>query len=63
MEELDDGRLFSAILVENVGRESGVTTTMPFWQVWTFRDDVVVRLEHFNEERPARAAAGLEGPA
>ena len=59
MEELDEDRLFSAILVENVGRESGVATTMPFWQIWTFRGDVVTGVTHFNEEGPARAAAGL----
>jgi ketosteroid isomerase-like protein len=61
VDELDDGRLFSAILVENVGRESGVAVTMPFWQVWTFRDGLVSRVVHFNEEGPARREAGLDG--
>jgi ketosteroid isomerase-like protein len=60
MDEIDEDRLLSAILVENVGRESGVATTMPFWQLWTFRDGNVVGVKHFNEEGPARAAAGLD---
>src|SRR5688572_22487375 len=47
MEELDEERLFSAILVENVGRESGAAVTMPFWQLWTFREGQVVRVKHF----------------
>jgi ketosteroid isomerase-like protein len=59
MDELDEERLFSAILVENVGRESGLAVTMPFWQIWTFRGGDVMRVKHFNEEGPARAAAGL----
>ena len=59
LEELEDERVFTAILVENVGRESGAATTMPFWQLWTIRDGLVTRIVHFSEERPAREAAGL----
>jgi ketosteroid isomerase-like protein len=58
-DELDDERVLCAILVENVGRESGVATTMPFWQLVTLRDGLVVRVVHFNEEAPARRAAGV----
>jgi ketosteroid isomerase-like protein len=60
VEEVDAGRVLCAILVENVGRESGVTTTMPFWQVCTLSDGRVSRVVHFTEERLARAAAGLD---
>jgi ketosteroid isomerase-like protein len=59
LEEVDDERVFTAILVENVGRESGAATTMPFWQLWTLRDGLVTRVVHFTEERTAREAAGL----
>ena len=57
VEELDDGRIFSAIDVENVGRESGVAVTRPFWQVWTFRDGKPVEWTYFGEDRAAALEA------
>ena len=60
LEEVDEARVFSAIVVENVGRESGVSTTMPFWQVWTFADGLVTRVVNFNDEASGLVAAGLD---
>jgi ketosteroid isomerase-like protein len=41
------------------GRGSGVPAEMRFFQLWTFRDGRVVRMEMFSDVDEARRAAGL----
>jgi ketosteroid isomerase-like protein len=63
IEELDGGRVFTAVEVEQVGRQSGLRMTNPLWQVWTFRDGLVAHCTHFSDEASARRAAGLSPPS
>ncbi|HLM32952.1 MAG TPA: hypothetical protein VK285_02705 [Gaiellaceae bacterium] len=42
-----------------IGDESGAATGFRYFQVWTFRDDTAIRLEHFGEREQALAAMGL----
>jgi uncharacterized protein len=44
---------------EGTGPESGLTVGMRYYQVWTFRGDVVVRIESIRERADALEAAGL----
>jgi ketosteroid isomerase-like protein len=41
------------------GAGSGLELDIEGWQVWTVRDHVVVRMQNFQDEAPAREAAGL----
>jgi ketosteroid isomerase-like protein len=51
------------VLAETVfevrGRSSGIELANRGWQVWTVRDDLAVRVELFDDEAEALAAAGL----
>ena len=42
-----------------VGRESGTPSKMPFFNVWTFRGQAVIRLEFFTDRAKALEAVGL----
>ena len=42
-----------------VARTSGLPVEMDYFQVWTFRDGRVTRLENVKDEAAARRAAGL----
>ena len=42
-----------------VGVSSGVVTELPYFQVWTFRGDAVIRVESIAERGEAFAVAGL----
>ena len=41
------------------GRSSGIELENRGWQVWTVRDNLAVRVELYDEEAEALAAAGL----
>jgi ketosteroid isomerase-like protein len=41
------------------GRESGVPTTIRYFEVWTFRGRGVVRIEQFRDRAAALEAVGL----
>ena len=43
------------------GRSSGIELENRGWQVWTVRDNLAVRVELYDEEAQALAAAGLAG--
>jgi len=43
------------------GKSSGATVHQPFWQVWTLRERLVVRVTHHEEKADALRAA--EGPS
>ena len=47
------------LLMTAKGRGSGVEVTRRDGMVWTLRDGKVIRLDYFNTEEQARAAAGL----
>jgi ketosteroid isomerase-like protein len=61
--ELERGapdRALATIDMRGRGRGSGVPAEMRFFQLWTFRDGRVVRMEMFDDRDKARRAAGLE---
>jgi len=45
-----------AVRQTGVGKESGVPVTLEYFQVWTFRDGSVIRLESILREEKALAA-------
>lgn len=51
------------VLVETTfrvrGRASGIELANRGWQVWTVRDDLAIRVELYDDEAAARAAAAL----
>ena len=51
------------VLVETTfrvrGRSSGIELENRGWQVWTVRDELAVRVELYDDQAPALAAAGL----
>jgi ketosteroid isomerase-like protein len=49
----------AAVRQRGVGRESGAATELRYFQVWSFRDRKVIRLENFRSEAEALEAAGL----
>jgi ketosteroid isomerase-like protein len=61
--ELEDGsggHVLARVAFHATGRGSGMRLDKPEWHVWTVRDGRVVRFAWFNQEAPAREAAGLE---
>lgn len=48
-----------AVLQRGAGGESGVTTELRYFQVWSFRGAKAIRLENFRERAGALEAAGL----
>jgi ketosteroid isomerase-like protein len=46
------------ILQKGTGRTSGALTELPYFQVWTFRGDSVVRIESIATREEAMAAVG-----
>jgi ketosteroid isomerase-like protein len=60
-EELTDAgdAVLAAVHQSGVGKSSGVETEFRYFQVWTFRDGNVVRLEGFRDRAQARVAAGV----
>ncbi len=47
------------VLQRGVGAESGATTELRYFQVWSFRGAKAIRLENFRERAEAFRAAGL----
>jgi ketosteroid isomerase-like protein len=47
------------VLQRGVGGESGVTTELRYFQVWSFRGARAIRLENFRERAEALEAVGL----
>ncbi|HEU4364683.1 MAG TPA: nuclear transport factor 2 family protein, partial [Candidatus Krumholzibacteria bacterium] len=60
LERGEPDRVLATIDMSGVGRGSGVPAEMRFFQLWTFRDGRVVRMEMFDDRDAARRAAGLE---
>jgi ketosteroid isomerase-like protein len=51
--------VIAAVRQHGVGRDSHAPVDVPYFQVWTFRGDRVIRLENFWEETDALRALGL----
>ena len=49
----DGDRVIAAVLQSGVGRESGSATEFRYFQVWTLRDEKVVRLENVRTREEA----------
>ena len=62
-EELTDAgdAVLAAVRQSGTGESSGVETELRYFQVWSFRDGKVVRLEGFRDRARALEAAGLRG--
>lgn len=62
-EELTDAgdAVLAAVHQSGTGESSGVETELRYFQVWTFRDGKVGRLEGFRDRARALEAAGLRG--
>jgi ketosteroid isomerase-like protein len=59
LEEAPGDRVLAHVAFRATGRGSGMRLDKPEWHVWTVREGKAVRFEWFNQEEPARAAAGL----
>lgn len=51
-------RVMSLFRIHAVGAGSGVPVERGDAMIWTFRDEKLVRLEYFNDQRKAREALG-----
>jgi ketosteroid isomerase-like protein len=58
--EIKGDRAFIELHFHAVGSGSGLKLMTQAWQVWTFREGLVVRVQNFMEREQARTAAGLE---
>jgi ketosteroid isomerase-like protein len=61
LEQRAPDRALATIDMSGRGRGSGAPAEMRFYQLWTYRDGRVVRMEMFNDRDEARRAAGLAG--
>jgi ketosteroid isomerase-like protein len=55
-------RVVAFVRVEGVGRESGVAVTARIAHLYTFKDDLVIRVESFEDPEEALRRAGIESP-
>jgi ketosteroid isomerase-like protein len=58
IEEARPGTVVTAFRWAGAGAASGLAFDVPMWMVTTFRDELAVRSEYFQDEDAARAAAG-----
>jgi ketosteroid isomerase-like protein len=60
-EELVDAgdSVVAAVLQVGIGKGSGASTELGYFQVWTFRDGKVIRLEVIRDRDAAFEAAGI----
>ena len=59
LEQAVPDRALATVDMSGRGRVSGVPTEMRMFQVWSYRDDRVVRMELYYDRDAARRAAGL----
>ena len=59
LEEPRPGTVFVRVRWTVTGATSGIPFDVPMWMAATIRDGKIVRAEFFQEEAPARAAAGI----
>jgi ketosteroid isomerase-like protein len=63
LDEIDDERAIAHIRAEVEGRSSGVPAVWSFWQLLTFRDGRIARIDWYSEREEALAAAGVAADA
>jgi ketosteroid isomerase-like protein len=66
MEELlslGDEQVLACGRLRAVGRSSGVETSRPIFQLWTVREELIVRLLHCDDRAAALREAGSRAPA
>jgi ketosteroid isomerase-like protein len=51
----------ASVLQRGVGDASGAETELRYLQLWTFRGEVVIRLQNFRDRGAALRAAGISG--
>jgi ketosteroid isomerase-like protein len=59
IEEAGPDHALAIIDMRGRGKGSGVPTEMRFFQLWTFRDGRIVRMQMYDDLDEARRAAGL----
>ena len=59
LEQAVPDRVLATVDMSGRGRVSGVPAEMRFFQVWSYRDGRVVRMEMYYDRPAARQAAGL----
>jgi ketosteroid isomerase-like protein len=59
IDELDDGRMLVRCRWVGRGTTSGIEMDAPVWHLWSFRDELLSRLEVYGSKREALAAAGV----
>ena len=57
--EINGNRALLRVRMHAMGAASGLELELIGWQVWTVRDGLVARIQAFDNEPDARAAAGL----
>ena len=60
LEQAAPDRALATVDMSGRGRVSGAPTEMRFFQVWTYRDGRVIRMEMYYDRAAARRAAGFE---
>jgi len=53
-------QLFAEVTVSGRGRGSGLEVSLTYFQVWSYRDGLVIRQRGFADRDEALAAAGLD---
>ncbi len=62
LEQASPDTVFAVVDMRGRGRASGVPVELHFAQIWSFRDDVPVRMVFYADSNEARRAAGLAPP-
>ena len=62
LEQSSPDTVFAVVDMRGRGRASGVPVELRFAQVWSFREDVPVRMVVYADSDEARRAAGLAPP-
>jgi ketosteroid isomerase-like protein len=62
LEQASPDTVFAVVDMRGSGRASGVPVELHFAQIWSFREDVPVRMVLYADSDEARRAAGLAPP-
>jgi ketosteroid isomerase-like protein len=62
LEQASPDTVFAVVDMRGRGRASGVPVELHFAQIWSFREDVPVRMVLYADSDEARRAAGLAPP-
>jgi ketosteroid isomerase-like protein len=62
LEQASPDTVFAVVDMRGRGRASGVPVELHFAQIWSFQEDVPVRMVFYGDSDEARRAAGLAPP-